>query len=224
MTQDALTPAFVDEKLANGSGFSTSQEAKGALGLPDAAFAASALRLIKKGKLAHPFRGLYLILRPEDRSVGAPTRRSGLGLCCSPRVRIPECRCLYGLCSPVLVHPPHPCDERHPRPPARGGRLDGPHEGHRPRQPREGRRRRRHCRSEGGRAQDRAHWQHLPGRARYPARQRRNCARRGLRPGRNAGHPGGRHAHALHASARARGAGPVHVRFPRIGHVLKAAA
>lgn len=54
------------DKLASGSGFFTSEEARGALGLSDAAFAASALRFIKNDKLAHPRRGFYLILRPQD--------------------------------------------------------------------------------------------------------------------------------------------------------------
>ena len=70
---------FVDEKMASGFGFFTSEEARGALGLSDAAFAASALRLVKKNKLAHPRRGFYLILRPEDRFVGAPDPAQWIG-------------------------------------------------------------------------------------------------------------------------------------------------
>lgn len=63
---------FVDLTLANGRGFFTREEARQSLGVSEEAFAASALRLINKAKLAHPRRGFYLILRPEDRSAGAP--------------------------------------------------------------------------------------------------------------------------------------------------------
>lgn len=63
---------FVEQKLADGFGFFTREEAKEAIGLGTAAFAASAQRLVRKGKLAHPRQGFYLILRPEDRAAGAP--------------------------------------------------------------------------------------------------------------------------------------------------------
>lgn len=63
---------FVEQKLANGFGYFISEEAKAAVGFGVDAFAASAQRLVRKGKLAHPRRGFYLILRPEDRSTGAP--------------------------------------------------------------------------------------------------------------------------------------------------------
>ncbi|HEY9786825.1 MAG TPA: type IV toxin-antitoxin system AbiEi family antitoxin [Candidatus Obscuribacterales bacterium] len=42
------------------------------LGLTEGAFAASATRLSKKQKLWSPWRGFYVILRPEDRIAGAP--------------------------------------------------------------------------------------------------------------------------------------------------------
>jgi len=71
--------SFVEQKLADGAGFFTSEEARGVLGLSEAAFAAAALRLIKKTKLAHPRRGFYLILRPEDRSAGAPDPAQWIG-------------------------------------------------------------------------------------------------------------------------------------------------
>lgn len=64
--------SFVDQKLADGLAFFTSEEARQALGVSEAAFSAAATRLIKKTKLAHPRRGFYLILRPEDRNAGAP--------------------------------------------------------------------------------------------------------------------------------------------------------
>lgn len=70
---------FVDQKLANGAGFFTAEEARRALGIGEAAFTASAMRLVKKTKLAHPRRGFYLILRPEDRATGAPDPAQWIG-------------------------------------------------------------------------------------------------------------------------------------------------
>ncbi len=71
--------SFIEQKLADGAAFFTREEARGALGLSEVAFAAAALRLIKKTKLAHPRRGFYLILRPEDRSAGAPDPAQWIG-------------------------------------------------------------------------------------------------------------------------------------------------
>ncbi len=71
--------SFVDQKLADGTSFFTSEEARAALGAGESAFAASALRLVKKAKLAHPRRGFYLILRPEDRFAGAPDPAQWIG-------------------------------------------------------------------------------------------------------------------------------------------------
>jgi predicted transcriptional regulator of viral defense system len=71
--------SFVDRKLADGASFFTSEEARGVLGLSEGAFTAAALRLIKKAKLAHPRRGFYLILRPEDRAAGAPDPAQWIG-------------------------------------------------------------------------------------------------------------------------------------------------
>lgn len=71
--------SFVEQKLADGAGFLTREEATKALGLSEAAFAAAAQRLIKKAKLAHPRRGFYLILRPEDRPAGAPDPAQWIG-------------------------------------------------------------------------------------------------------------------------------------------------
>ena len=42
------------------------------LGQTPQAFQAAVARLRKKGQLASPRRGFYLILRPEDRSLGVP--------------------------------------------------------------------------------------------------------------------------------------------------------
>ena len=63
---------FVDQQQARGLGFFGREEAQEAIDAGPVAFAASAQRLIRKGKLAHPRQGFYLILRPEDRSAGAP--------------------------------------------------------------------------------------------------------------------------------------------------------
>ncbi|MDH4062839.1 MAG: type IV toxin-antitoxin system AbiEi family antitoxin, partial [Acidobacteriota bacterium] len=43
-----------------------------ALGLSATAFNAAAARLARQGRLAHPKRGFFLILRPEDRAAGGP--------------------------------------------------------------------------------------------------------------------------------------------------------
>jgi predicted transcriptional regulator of viral defense system len=63
---------FIDKKLADGLSVFTGEEARRTLNVSEEALAAAALRLVKKDKLAHPRRGFYLILRPEDRSAGAP--------------------------------------------------------------------------------------------------------------------------------------------------------
>lgn len=63
---------FVEHQQAKGVGFFRREEAQAAIGAGPAAFSASAQRLIRKGRLAHPRQGFYLILRPEDRSAGAP--------------------------------------------------------------------------------------------------------------------------------------------------------
>lgn len=63
---------FIEQRLAEGLSFFSREQAQEAVSLGSAAFAASAQRLVKKGKLAHPRQGFYLILRPEDRFAGAP--------------------------------------------------------------------------------------------------------------------------------------------------------
>lgn len=50
----------------------SSQEAMKASGQSPEAFSAAAIRLMRKGRLASPRQGFYLILRPEDRLIGAP--------------------------------------------------------------------------------------------------------------------------------------------------------
>jgi hypothetical protein len=63
---------YLDEQLARGRSYFPKEEAVKALGLTAEAFTAQATRLIKKQRLVSPWRGFYLILRPEDRITGAP--------------------------------------------------------------------------------------------------------------------------------------------------------
>lgn len=63
---------YLDEHLARGRAWFTRDEAQAALGLASHPLSVALLRQVKKGRLANPRRGFYLILRPEDRSLGAP--------------------------------------------------------------------------------------------------------------------------------------------------------
>lgn len=63
---------FIDSQLARGRATFSKATALGELGLTPQAFQAAVARLRKKGRLASPRRGFYLILRPEDRQLGAP--------------------------------------------------------------------------------------------------------------------------------------------------------
>jgi predicted transcriptional regulator of viral defense system len=67
----ALLDQFVDDRLAVGRAYFTREEAL-SRGIGSKALAAAITRLIKKGRLANPRHGFYLILRPEDRAAGAP--------------------------------------------------------------------------------------------------------------------------------------------------------
>lgn len=62
---------FVDSQLARGRGFFT-KPALADLGLSPEALKSAIARLSRKGSLVSPRRGFYLILRPEDRALGAP--------------------------------------------------------------------------------------------------------------------------------------------------------
>lgn len=68
----ATLNGYLDEQLASGRAYFSRQEALDALGLAPETLAAAISRLIKKRRLANPRHGFYLILRPEDRSSGAP--------------------------------------------------------------------------------------------------------------------------------------------------------
>lgn len=63
---------YLDEHLARGRAYFTREEAQAALGLEAHPLSVALLRQAKKGRLANPRRGFYLILRPEDRTLGAP--------------------------------------------------------------------------------------------------------------------------------------------------------
>lgn len=63
---------YLDDHLARGRAYFTRGEAQTALGLGAHPLSVALLRQSKKGRLANPRRGFYLILRPEDRTLGAP--------------------------------------------------------------------------------------------------------------------------------------------------------
>ncbi len=63
---------YLDEQLGRGRSYFSREEALKALGVTAGALTAAATRLNKKHRLVSPWRGFYLILRPEDRITGAP--------------------------------------------------------------------------------------------------------------------------------------------------------
>ena len=63
---------YADEQLMYGRAWFGWDEALAALGATPGSLRATVARLIKKGRLANPRHGFYLILRPEDRVAGAP--------------------------------------------------------------------------------------------------------------------------------------------------------
>ena len=68
----ATIEQYLDEHLAHGRAYFTREEAQAALGLASHPLSVTLLRQARKGRLANPRRGFYLILRPEDRTLGAP--------------------------------------------------------------------------------------------------------------------------------------------------------
>lgn len=62
---------FFDSQIARGRGFFTKPAALAETGLSPEALKSALARLSRKGELASPRRGFYLILRPEDRALGA---------------------------------------------------------------------------------------------------------------------------------------------------------
>src|SRR6266851_8414108 len=63
---------YLDNQLAHGRSYFSGAGALSALGASSRNFAAAVTRLIKKGRLANPRHGFFLILRPEDQIAGAP--------------------------------------------------------------------------------------------------------------------------------------------------------
>lgn len=63
---------YLEEHLAHGRAYFTREEAQAALGLAPHALSVALMRQAKKGRVANPRRNFYLILRPEDRNLGAP--------------------------------------------------------------------------------------------------------------------------------------------------------
>jgi predicted transcriptional regulator of viral defense system len=63
---------FIDERLIQGRATFSREEADSALGLKKETLTAALVRLVNRERLASPRKGFFLILRPEDRSTGAP--------------------------------------------------------------------------------------------------------------------------------------------------------
>lgn len=63
---------FVDSQLVQGRGFFTKPAALAEIGQSPEALKSAIARLSRKGNIVSPRRGFYLILRPEDRPLGAP--------------------------------------------------------------------------------------------------------------------------------------------------------
>ncbi|MEK0424897.1 MAG: hypothetical protein RJB11_988 [Planctomycetota bacterium] len=63
---------YIDSELARGRSYFSKEVALAGLDLSEEAFQAAIRRATKKGILVSPRRGFYLILRPEDRQLGAP--------------------------------------------------------------------------------------------------------------------------------------------------------
>ncbi len=63
---------FIDSQLARGRAYFSKPAALAEVRQTPEAFQAAIARLTKKGRLVSPRRGFYLILRPEDRPLGAP--------------------------------------------------------------------------------------------------------------------------------------------------------
>jgi predicted transcriptional regulator of viral defense system len=63
---------FAESQLVQGRAYFSKSTALAGLKLAPPAFQAAVTRLRKKGRLASPRSGFYLILRPEDRLLGAP--------------------------------------------------------------------------------------------------------------------------------------------------------
>lgn len=63
---------FMENRLASGYAYFVREDALASLGVSSAALEMSLMRQSHNGRLTSPWRGFYLILRPEDRAFGAP--------------------------------------------------------------------------------------------------------------------------------------------------------
>ncbi|MBM3758177.1 MAG: hypothetical protein FJW38_29900 [Acidobacteria bacterium] len=63
---------YIKDRLANGRTFFTRDELRSARSATASALTAALTRQIKNGRLANPWRGFYVIVRPEDQIAGAP--------------------------------------------------------------------------------------------------------------------------------------------------------
>src|SRR5579872_3691513 len=66
---------FINEKLANGREYFSKDVAVAEVAQSPDGLQAALARLAKKGRVASPRRGFYLILRPEDRRLGPDPAR-----------------------------------------------------------------------------------------------------------------------------------------------------
>lgn len=62
----------MEDRLARGRAYFLREEALAALGSSSETLSMALMRQARKHRLASPRRGFYLILRPEDRAIGAP--------------------------------------------------------------------------------------------------------------------------------------------------------
>jgi predicted transcriptional regulator of viral defense system len=63
---------FLDDQLKRGRAYFSREQAQSALASTPVALSAALTRQIRKGRLANPRQGFYLVLRPEDQAAGAP--------------------------------------------------------------------------------------------------------------------------------------------------------
>jgi predicted transcriptional regulator of viral defense system len=63
---------LIDDRLSQGLATFSRQEAEAALQLKSATLTAALTRLSKRKRIVSPYRGFFLILRPENRNTGAP--------------------------------------------------------------------------------------------------------------------------------------------------------
>jgi predicted transcriptional regulator of viral defense system len=92
--------AFIEDLLACGRRTFTRKEAGAALGSSPEATYLALHRLARRGRVAMPRRGFYLIVEPQHRAVGAPPPASWIG----DLMRFLEARYYVGLLSAAALH------------------------------------------------------------------------------------------------------------------------